>query len=181
MNASPLHADELKKLNEMIKGIHIAMLTTVTPDGSLRSRPMVAQQTDFDGELWFFSEAESTKVAEIEANPHVNVAFADPHADRYVSAMGTATVVCDPHRARALWTPLHQTWFAGGPTNPNIALLKVHVHRAEYWDLPTGRMIQFYHREKASPRYQPGEHEKVDLDKTNPDPQTPPSRIEREA
>jgi len=39
----------------------VAMLTTVASDGSLRSRPMVTPDADFDGELWFFTRYNSPK------------------------------------------------------------------------------------------------------------------------
>ena len=58
--------NDVKKLAELIKGIKVAMLTTVCADGSLRSRPMVTQDKEFDGTLWFFTPAESPKVHEYQ-------------------------------------------------------------------------------------------------------------------
>lgn len=64
-SANPDRPAALEKLNEMLDGIGVAMLTTVEPDGSLRSRPMAAQQFSTDGTLWFFTHAEAPKVREI--------------------------------------------------------------------------------------------------------------------
>lgn len=58
--------EHIKKLGELTKDIKFAMLTTVEPDGSLRSRPMATQQVEFDGDLWFFTGASSHKVHEIK-------------------------------------------------------------------------------------------------------------------
>ena len=41
----------IKKISEMIKDIRIAMLSTVTADGAIHSRPMATQQAEFQGEL----------------------------------------------------------------------------------------------------------------------------------
>ncbi len=32
--------EQIKKLNDLIKDVRIAMMTTIEPDGSLRARPM---------------------------------------------------------------------------------------------------------------------------------------------
>ena len=66
MNENTDRSEAIKKLVEMIQGIRVAMLTTAMPDGTLRSRPMATQQTEFDGDLWFFTEASSGKVHEIQ-------------------------------------------------------------------------------------------------------------------
>ena len=70
--------DAIQKLGELIKDIRIAMLTTALPNGSLRSRPMATQDTEFDGTLWFFTGVESGKVHEIEDDQHVNLSYAEP-------------------------------------------------------------------------------------------------------
>jgi general stress protein 26 len=44
-------SESMDKLRELIKGIKVAMFTTADEDGTLRSRPMVTQETDFDGDL----------------------------------------------------------------------------------------------------------------------------------
>lgn len=70
--------DIVNKLGKLIKGIRIAMMATATADGELRSRPMATQQTDFDGDLWFFTDSDSGKIYEIGRENHVNVSYADP-------------------------------------------------------------------------------------------------------
>lgn len=47
MDQSTYRQQQLRKLDELIKNIRIAMLTTVEEDGSLRSRPMAAPQMAF--------------------------------------------------------------------------------------------------------------------------------------
>lgn len=138
----PATTQDVARLAEMIRGIDIAMLTTVAPDGTLRSRPMATQHAPFDGELWFFADVGSGKVDEIARQHHVNLAYADPRAQRYVSVCGTATILRDAARARSLWTPVAAAWFPGGPEDPSLALLRVRVTEAEYWDSPSGAVVR---------------------------------------
>lgn len=160
------HADDVRKLAKLIHGIEIAMLTTATDDGSLRSRPMATQRTDFDGTLWFFTDADAGKVFEVEHDRHVNVVYAEPKDQRYISVSGRASISRDRDKIRELWSPAITAWFPNGVTDPKIALLKVDVERAEYWDNPHGKvvtMIGFMKATLTGQRYMPGEHAKVNL------------------
>lgn len=69
-------SESIKQLAELIRGVDIAMFTTVSADGKLVSRPLGTQQVEFDGDLWFATAADSPKVTEIAADPRVNVAYA---------------------------------------------------------------------------------------------------------
>jgi general stress protein 26 len=89
MDQSTYRQQQLRKLDELIKNIRIAMLTTMEEDGSLRSRPMVALQMAPQGELWFFTSADAPKVTESQQHCQVNVIFADPEHQDYLSMSGT--------------------------------------------------------------------------------------------
>lgn len=157
---------DVQKLAEMIKGIEIAMLTTAAPDGTLHSRPMATQRAPFDGVLWFFTDAESGKVHELRSHSHVNVAYASPSDNRYVSIAGRATVMRDKAKQKELWTPVNKAWFPQGPEDPNLALLRVEVDSAEYWDAPSSTFVKLAGMVKATltgQRYEPGENAKVKL------------------
>jgi general stress protein 26 len=133
---------DVKKLNELIKGIRIAMMATVDTDGTVHSRPMATQESEFDGELWFFTSAKSHKVDELQQNHQIGLAYADPNEQRYVSVSGVAEVKRDPRKAEELWSPTFKTWFPGGLQDPDLALLKVTVRKAAYWDSQSGSMVQ---------------------------------------
>lgn len=158
--------EHIKKLGEMIKDIEFAMLTTAETDGTLRSRPMATQQIEFDGDLWFFTRASSPKVDEVQEDHHVNVSYAAPADQRYVSVSGKAQLVRDRQKIEELWNPLYKAWFPKGLDDAELALLKVSVAQAEYWDVPEGRMAQLFGFVKAvatGQTYQAGEHEKINL------------------
>lgn len=155
-----------KKIGELIKDIQFAMLTTVEPDGTIRSRPMATQKQEFDGDLWFFTGASSPKVSEIRADSEVNVSFADPANNAYVSVSGTAQLVRDRRKIEELWNPILKAWFPDGLDDPDLALLKVTATQAEYWDSPNGKVVQALGFAKAlltGKQADGGENEKVSL------------------
>jgi general stress protein 26 len=149
-----VNTDALQKLRELTSGIHTAMLTTVDDSGTLRSRPMGTQEIDDAGCLWFFTEAAAEKVDDVRRDQQVNVAYSHP-SDRWVSVSGTATLVRDVARQRELWNTFVQAWFPGGPDDPSVALLRVQVTGAEYWEAPGGKVVQLFKVARAAITHQP--------------------------
>jgi len=158
-------SEDVKKLSKLIKGIRVAMMTTRDDDGTLRARPMQTQEQEFDGTLWFFTPASSHKVDEINHNEHqVNLSYADPSDNRYVSVSGVATLVRDRAKIDQLWTPVLKAWFPKGKDDPEVALLNVDVTKAEYWDSPSSTIVKLVGFTKAvltGQQYRPGENEKL--------------------
>jgi general stress protein 26 len=157
--------EAIHKLQALIRGVRVAMLTTIVPDGGLRSRPMETAHSRFDGDLWFFTAADSPKVAEIVGNPQVNLSYAEPEDERYVSLSGTAHLVRDPKRIEVLWDDELRPWFPQGLEDPQLALLQVSVERAEYWDAPANSMVQLGGLVKrvVTGREAAGSHEKIEF------------------
>lgn len=127
---------EFEKLGELIKDIRVALVTTVEADGTLHTRPLASLAYENDGQLWFYTAIDSPKVDEVMHDVRASVAFADADKDAYVAASGTADIVNDRGRIHELWTPFAKPWFPDGPDDPKLALLRVHVERAEYWTSP---------------------------------------------
>jgi general stress protein 26 len=134
----------IAKVAELIKDINIAMITTEAEDGLLHSRPMATQKTEFDGTLWFFTGVSTGKITEIDWNPEVNLSYADPGKTRYVSVSGTAEIVHDRAKMAELWSDIYKAWFPQGLDDPDVCLMKVDVAFAEYWDVPSGKMVQAF-------------------------------------
>jgi general stress protein 26 len=82
---------------DLIKDIRFGMFTTRHGNGHLHSRPMTTQNTviDDDESLWFFMSRKGEPVADISTDKRVNIAYADPDDDSYVSVSGEANVVED--------------------------------------------------------------------------------------
>ena len=133
---------DVQRFRDLILDIPFAMFTTVTADGGLRSRPMVATGDAFDGSLWFFSRATSPVAQEIGGNSRVNITYVSAPEDRFVSVSGNAVMVRDVARARQMWSPTFATWFPGGAEDAELSMIKIRVATVEYWDRKAGRMQQ---------------------------------------
>ena len=140
MPETPTRQEAIRMLADLIKDVPVAMLTT-TGMGRLRSRPMVAQRAPFDGTLWFLTARSAGKTGEIRDRQAVHVTFVSPSDNRYVWASGTAALVDDRAQVAALWHDGYRPWFPGGAGDETIALIKVRVEEAGYWDARTGRMV----------------------------------------
>lgn len=134
------------QLWDLIKDIHFGMFTTRHANGHLHARPMTTQNRaiDEDDSLWFFMSAGSDTVADLLRDSQVNVAYADPDKQAYVSVAGQAQVVDDLQRKQALWSKMNEVWFKGGPTDPDLALVRVRIEHADYWDAPGNRLVRLY-------------------------------------
>jgi general stress protein 26 len=136
---------DFEKLKEMIKDVDLCMLTTVDESDDLHSRPMSLNgDVDDSGNLWFFTSSKSHKASEIERTPNVNVSFIDTDQQHYVSISGDAELVQDKQKIKELWKPVLKAWFPDGPDQADVALLKVKVKKAEYWDSPSSTIAQAF-------------------------------------
>lgn len=162
-------AQQREHLWSLIKDIRFAMFTTTHGNGHLHSRPMTTQNKSIneDNTLWFFMSRKSEPVADLDPKDgtSVNVAYADTDKDSYVSVSGTARVVEDRARAEQLWSKMAEAWFPGGPTDPDLALVRVDIVHADYWDVKENKLTQLFKMAKAAVTGNPptgmGEHGSV--------------------
>jgi len=157
--------EAIKKLQELTEDIDFCMLTTMD-GGYLRSRPMSTQQSELNGTLWFFTSDQTHKVEEIEKDNRVNCAYSAPGNDRYVSVSGRATLSKDCAKMEELWSEVLKAWFPDGLEQKDLALLKVEIEQAEYWDTPWGKIVQLLGFVKAlatGQEFNPGENQKIKL------------------
>ncbi len=141
--------EERNKVWDLIKHIKIAILVTFDNDGNLSSRPMAAIQEKFEEDLWFFTDVGSVKIDQIESNPNVLLGYSNPSQNQYVSLNGKAEIVRDHAKTKELWSEMLRVWFPKGVDDPNIALIKVTIDSAKYWDSPSSSMVIAYGYVKA--------------------------------
>jgi len=129
------HKDQLKRVADAMRDMNFCMLTTATADGSFHSRPMSNNgEVEFDGDVWFFSAADSRKVAEIRQMNQVHLAYSDPQKFRFVSMAGVASLISDATKKEELWVKDLDRWFPNGPTDENVLLIKVTPRKVGIWD-----------------------------------------------
>jgi general stress protein 26 len=125
----------LSKVAKMMRDLDFCMFTTRTEDGEIHARPMSNNgEVEFDGDVWFFSGADTRKVSEIEAEPSVQLSYADAKQFRFLSMTGTAEIVRDVNKKQELWMEELERWFDEGPESDEIVLIKVTPSVVEFWN-----------------------------------------------
>lgn len=153
--------EDMDKLGELIEDVEVAMLTTHADDGSLVSRPLQTLKYAGEGELVFFTGADSHKSDELHAHPDVNVVYANPSKQTYVSVRGEASLDRDRATIEELWSPAFNIYFERGKDDPNLAVLRVKVRDAVYWEASgnfVGRAIDFARAAMTRDPSKLGEH-----------------------
>jgi len=157
------------KLWTLIKDIKFAMFTTRHGNGHLHARPMTTQNKalEEDDSLWFFMSKKGDPVDDLKTDPVVNVVYADPSSDTYVSVSGTAAMIEDAAKKQQLWNKAAEAWFPGGASDPDLALVQVQIIHANYWDIRESKIVQLYEMAKAAMTGKPpsdlGRHGEVRL------------------
>lgn len=135
----------------LIKDIRTGML--VSRSGSaLQSAPLTTLDTrEFhEDALYFFLPKDGGVARAVALDAQVNVSYADPAADRYVSISGQAALDDDQAKKEKLFNTFTKAWFPKGPTDPNLGLLRVAVQDAESWDVKESQATQLFKMMKAA-------------------------------
>jgi general stress protein 26 len=142
---------ELQKLHDLIREMEIAMMVTRRPDGHLDSRAMATQKPAAGADLWFVTSEDTGKLKEIEADPHVNLAYYNSKTREWVSVSGIAKISRDRQKIRELYATDWKAWFAdegdprhGTPDDPRMVLIGVDVHAAVFLEVNKPRPVVLY-------------------------------------
>lgn len=135
---------------DKIKSSKIAMLTSISRETELHSRPMMTAQNGFDGRLYFFSRLSSEKIDEISHNPSVLVTYSQPKDMTFISVYGEAYISRNPAKIREHWMPALEAYFTKGVNDPDLCLIEIQVNEAEYWDSDQSQMTRIFEMVKSS-------------------------------
>jgi general stress protein 26 len=131
---------DLERLYHLLNGFETGLLTTLSPDGLMRTRPMTPQPHIPGVDLWLAVRRESAAVDDILAWPAVGLMYYRPTDRAYVSLSGEAEVVNDPERIRRFWRPSWRAWTACGPDDEGLLCIDVEVTHVEYTELEADRV-----------------------------------------
>ena len=120
------------RLYDIIKDFDNAMLVTQLAEGRSHARPMAVAEIRPDGDIFFTTDVQSPKVAEIARCPDVVVTFQS--GSQFASIAGRAEVVKDRALIEQLWSEAWKVWFPGGKDDPTLCLIRVDGRDGEYWD-----------------------------------------------
>ena len=125
---------QMDTIQAMVKDIKYTMMTTRNDENHLHSCPMNTTETSIGAkEIWFIGHKPSETVDNIKQNPEVNLAYVTQESDKYLSISGTAELVEDEEKLNELWSVMYNAYFEQGKEDPNVQLIKVVPHGAEYW------------------------------------------------
>lgn len=121
-----------EKFREVLQKFDTAMLTTVDASGRMHARPMAIAEIEDSGDIVFLTDKHSGKVEEIQGRPQVCVTCQNGWKDTLTVTAGVASVFQDDAKAQKIWRKTYQTWFPGGPNDPNLIMIRVRGEQGEY-------------------------------------------------
>lgn len=155
---------------DLIKDTRFCMLSHRHGDGSLHSHPLTTQNKALDeGATLYFFVSKSTELGQrLRADGNVNLSYANPKDDTWVSITGSAMVLDDPQKQKDLFGAMDKAWF-DGPQDPDLELVAVRIDEAEYWNVKENKLLQMLKMGKAAAtgkRPQLGEHAELHFEGT---------------
>lgn len=143
--------DELKKLYALIDDIEIAMMTTRRRDGHMQSRAMATQKPAAGADLWFVTYEGASKLADLEFDDHLNLAFYRDSNREWISVSGTGVISRDRTKIRELYAADWKIWFSdegdprhGTAEDPRMVLIGVTIHAAVFLEVNKPRPVLLY-------------------------------------
>jgi general stress protein 26 len=137
---------------DLIKDTRFCMLSHRHADGSLHSHPLTTMNKELgvDDRLYFFVSRQTEVGQRLRQDGSVNLAYANPDKDTWVSVTGTARVLEDLDKKRELFNVMAKAWFPGGPEDPELELVAVEIDEAEYWNVKENKLLQLLKMGKAA-------------------------------
>jgi general stress protein 26 len=147
---------ELERFYALVEEIEIAMMTTRRRDQHLESRAMANQKRAAGADLWFVTAEATAKVADLEADPHLNLAYYKNRTREWISVSGLATLSRDRGKIHELYAEDWKLWFPdegdprhGTPDDPRFVLIGVEVHAAVFFELDKPQPVVLYELAKG--------------------------------
>lgn len=131
----------LAQLAQKMRGLDLCMMTTVTSDGRLASRPMSNNgEVEYDGTSYFFTWAESRTARDIDKNRHVQLNFRAEKGFLFVAVQGEATLKGDRAAMEEHWHEELEQWFGEGLDTPGLTMIEVKAKRVNWWGEDDGEI-----------------------------------------
>lgn len=141
---APADAAGQHALWKRLAGEPVAMLGTRDADGTLIARPVMPVTIEPEGRIWLFTAVDGDIADDIRRDAHVHMSFVNQAEELYASLNGMAEVFRDPRKAREIWSPAAGVWYPNGPDDADLGLVRIDVHRGDYWDMKDGRLVRFF-------------------------------------
>ena len=100
-------------------------------DPVTHSEPLTAQLDKDQVDTIFFFIGKDNRLAR---GGRVMAQFVSKGQDYFACLSGNASIDNDPAMIEKLWSKPAEAWFLGGPSDPNLALLRFDIDEAELWE-----------------------------------------------
>lgn len=127
----------LDKLKAIVEDIKICMFCTNLGEQPFSTRPMIIQEIDEKGDIWFLSSEVSDKNIEVKMDDKVQLLFSSPKGNEYLSVYGSAYIYKDRKIIENKAKHSVKAWIPQGTDDPNIALIRIIPEDSFYWDVET--------------------------------------------
>jgi len=133
-------AADIDRVWTLIDDIPVAMVVTHDGRGEhMRARPMAIRPRREEGAIYFLTDADAPKAAEVGSKNTVCLALADNKSQKYVSITGHAEIIDDRDRVKQIWS-MYDKAFWSDKNDPRIRVLRVTPESAEFWE-GAGRVV----------------------------------------
>lgn len=126
--------DQIDKIQDLIKDVKFAMMSTTNKKGDIHAWPMTTTEASLGAkEIWFIGDKTSDVVKDIQDDARIGLTYATQDSKNYVSISGNAELSDDKDKLEELWSPMDSAFFEEGKEDPKVQLIKVVPHGAECW------------------------------------------------
>lgn len=123
----------LKTIAEKMKDLDFCMMVTQDDNQVSHSRPMSNNgKVEYDGDSWFFTYEDSTKVNQIKQTHHVNLIYQTDDM-LFIECIGEGEIITDKDTLKDKWVDGLDQWFPEGTDTPGICLIKVSAKQVKFW------------------------------------------------
>lgn len=126
--------ENIDKVQELIKDVKFAMMSTTNKKGDIHAWPMTTTETSLGAkEIWFIGDKTSDVVKDIQDDKRIGLTYATQDQKNYVSISGDAELSTDKEKLDELWSAMDSAFFEQGKEDPDVQLIKVVPHGVECW------------------------------------------------
>lgn len=132
--------EAIEKLKAIAGNAKVCMFCTNLEEMPIATRPMLIQEVDDKGDIWFLSSDVSSKNIEVKMDDKVQLLFSTLRSNEYLSVYGDAYVYNDKKIIEAKSMHSVKAWIPAGDNDPNITLIRIIPKKTFYWDKDCGNL-----------------------------------------
>ncbi len=140
-NKNLFETEAIEKLKEYTED-KVCMMCTYASEYDMQTRPMSTNRTDFEGNIYFLSDAESEHNDQLKLRDDIDLIYSEPSKLKFCTVRGKAEILRNQVLINELWNPIANNWF-DGKEDPRVTIIKVAPIKAHYWDTKSNKFVSF--------------------------------------